>query len=106
MAVVFLGWILFRAENLPLFFAYVKNMFVEHGGTLLISAYLDRKMQVLILLGVWFCGVGQLLAKKLKMFTEKTVITVWNILTCMILLWLCIMSLVNNSYNPFIYFRF
>ena len=106
MAVVFLGWILFRAENLPLFFAYVKNMFVEHGGTLLISAYLDRKMQVLILLGVWFCGVGQLLAKKLKIFTEKTVITVWNILTCMILLWLCIMSLVNNSYNPFIYFRF
>ena len=34
------------------------------------------------------------------------VVTVPRIVASIAILWLCVMALVNNSYNPFIYFRF
>ena len=52
MIVVFLGWILFRAEDFGLFCSYVKNLFVSHGGMILTSAYLDKKLLFLLILSL------------------------------------------------------
>lgn len=111
MIVVFFGWILFRAEELSIFTSYVRNMFVQHGGILPLSAYLDKKMLLLILMGVLLCGIGRIFWEKLgrrvpDMIQPAGVVTVPRILLCMLLFWLCVMALENNSYNPFIYFRF
>lgn len=111
MIVVFFGWILFRAEELSIFTSYVRNMFVQHGGILPLSAYLDKKMILLILMGVLLCGIGRIFWEKLgrrvpDMIQPAGVVTVPRILLCMLLFWLCVMALENNSYNPFIYFRF
>ena len=68
---VFFGWILFRAENISLFFTYVRNMFVAHGGTILLSAYLDSKMIFLIVMGVLFAGVLQKIYERSGTFRWK-----------------------------------
>ena len=67
---VFFGWILFRAENISLFFTYVRNMFVAHGGTILLSAYLDSKMIFLIVMGVLFAGVLQKIYEKVRVHSD------------------------------------
>ena len=111
MAVVFLGWILFRAEDLLLFFTYVRNLFVAHGGIILLSAYLDRKLLLLIILGILFAGILQKLYEKCRTYFPGKipvagVVTIPRITASLVIFWLCVTMLVNNSYNPFIYFRF
>ena len=111
MAVVFLGWILFRAEDLLLFFTYVRNLFVAHGGIILLSAYLDRKLLLLIILGILFAGILQKLYEKCRTYfpgkiPAAGVVTIPRITASLVIFWLCVTMLVNNSYNPFIYFRF
>ena len=54
--VVFWGWILFRAEDLSIFCAYVKNMFVSHASAVVMAGYLDKKMMVCVIAGLLFCG--------------------------------------------------
>ena len=108
---VFFGWILFRAENISLFFTYVRNMFVAHGGTILLSAYLDSKMIFLIVMGVLFAGVLQKIYEKVWVHSAGKIpangmVTVPRMIACMVIFWLSVAALVNNSYNPFIYFRF
>lgn len=111
MTVVFFGWILFRAEDLSLFFTYVRNMFVSHGGTILIWTYLDSKMIFLIIAGALFAGGVQKLYEKVRVhfngkIPENGVVTIPRAAACMAIFWLCVAALVSNSYNPFIYFRF
>ena len=108
---VFFGWILFRAENISLFFTYVRNMFVAHGGTILLSAYLDSKMIFLIVMGVLFAGVLQKIYEKVRVHSDGKIpangmVTVPRMIACLVIFWLRVAALVNNSYNPFIYFRF
>ena len=108
---VFFGWILFRAENISLFFTYVRNMFVAHGGTILLSAYLDSKMIFLIVVGVLFAGVLQRIYEKVRVHSAgkipaNGIVTVPRMIACLVIFWLSVAALVNNSYNPFIYFRF
>ena len=111
LVIEFFGWILFRSESLEMLVSYLKNMFAPHGGIILVSAYLDKKMLFLILVGILFCGSIQMLYARMRvrmngLLKEKGAVTVPRILGCMLILWLSISSLVSNSYNPFIYFRF
>ena len=98
-------------KNISLFFTYVRNMFVAHGGTILLSAYLDSKMIFLIVMGVLFAGVLQKIYEKVRVHSAGKIpangmVTVPRMIACMVIFWLSVAALVNNSYNPFIYFRF
>ena len=98
-------------KNISLFFTYVRNMFVAHGGTILLSAYLDSKMIFLIVVGVLFAGVLQKIYEKVRVHSAgkipvNGIVTVPRMIACLVIFWLSVAALVNNSYNPFIYFRF
>ena len=98
-------------KNISLFFTYVRNMFVAHGGTILLSAYLDSKMIFLIVMGVLFAGVLQKIYEKVRVHSAGKIpangmVTVPRMIACLVIFWLSVAALVNNSYNPFIYFRF
>lgn len=87
---VFFGWILFRAENISLFFTYVRNMFVAHGGTILLSAYLDSKMIFLIVMGVLFAGVLQKIYEKVRVHSAGKIpangmVTVPRMIACLVI---------------------
>lgn len=109
--ITFWGWILFRTESLSTLAVYVRNMFVEHPSTVLTSAYLDKKMVLLLVLGILFSGIVQKIYESSRkqfpqFFPKNGVVTVPRMTAALVLFWLSAASLVGNSYNPFIYFRF
>ena len=110
LIVVFWGWILFRAEDFGAFCTYVKNMFVPHTSAVVMAGYWDKKMAVCVLAGLLLCGFAQLVIKKIREHfpVKKSVtgVSVPEIVCCLALFWLSVMALANDSYNPFIYFRF
>ena len=72
-----------------------------------ISNFTDRRMLFLTAAAILFAGPAQCALKKMKqaLYNERQV----YLLECILqlgLLGLCIMLLVNNTYNPFIYFKF
>ena len=104
MIVVFLGWILFRAEDFGLFCSYVKNLFVSHGGMILTSAYLDKKLLFLLIMGILFAGFVQkvygLLREKMPgKFPENGVVTVPRIVASIAILWLCVLEQLYQKFN-------
>ena len=57
--------------------------------------------------GLLFCGVLVQLFPRLKtVLTDESRIYPWELVLMPILFFLCVISLVANTYNPFIYFRF
>lgn len=108
--VVYFGWIFFRAETLTQAFSFIKNMFVPHESVVIAATYLDYRLMALIIAGILFCGPAQLALEKLaghSLISEKDFKVTVPVIACsMALFWLSVMMLINNTYNPFIYFRF
>jgi alginate O-acetyltransferase complex protein AlgI len=107
LLVIIIGWVIFRAAGLKNALALIKIMFIPQNGFITINSFLDTKLIIFLIIGILLCGPIQNVFIKLKSFLysqEKS-----NLLETIILfslLFVCIMMLVNNSYNPFIYFRF
>lgn len=107
MLVVVIGWVPFRAENLNDSINILHNMFVPTKGFYNIMEIVDFKIIFVLILGLYFSGVhkfiGEPFTKLLRLKRLKAAITVVSLF---ILLWICILCIVANTYNPFIYFRF
>ncbi len=106
IAVVVIGWVFFRAEDLPRAFDILKNMFVPNFiDAAIVYRYLDGGVILTLLLSILLCGILQLIPKlKATLYAEK--IALYEVVLLPILLVLCILSLTGNAYNPFIYFQF
>lgn len=96
--VVTLLWVVFRADNIVLAGIYIGHMFT--GGIKIISllSYLSGKTIIALLLAIAFAGFAQshFPVKKLQEFKAIP----------LALLIISLLFLVNNTYNPFIYFQF
>lgn len=96
--VVSLLWVVFRADNIVLAGIYIGHMFT--GGIKIISllSYLSGKTIIALLLAIFFAGFAQnhFPVKKLQKFKAIP----------LFLLFVSLLFLVNNTYNPFIYFQF
>ena len=84
---------------------YIKTMFSgRFSDNLELSAVVNGKLYIVLLIAIVSCGPVQEICKKyFKSKNEKNYGQPILIGTLMIL---CIMTLVSNTYNPFIYFRF
>lgn len=107
MFVVIVGWMLFRIESLGQIKEMVKVMFFGRGGCYTVPMFADRRIYFWFIVGVLFCGPVQAVCKRLKdhLYDEERVCW-WDIAVMAALLCFCTLLLVNNTYNPFIYFRF
>lgn len=107
MLVVMIGWVLFRAENIADAMLMYRRMFTWHGEIYPLQLFAGNKVIFLAVCGILGCGILQSIFPRMKarLYNEKE-ITVADILIMAALLFLCTMYLVNNTYNPFIYFRF
>ena len=104
LAEVFFGWILFRAASIGDAVSFVKNMFLFHGGTSG-AALLNGKLLLFLVVGIVLSAPGPWLWKKIS--SRKTGdVSIVSMLVYVLILWYSIMLLINNTYNPFIYFRF
>ena len=107
MLVVCIGWVFFRADDLPMAAAPLRRMVdFSSVGFWSFSEIVDPLTLVVfgfsLLLSL---GFGSKIRQKLLMKNE-TAAEALSSLTAVILLFLSIVMLANAAHNPFIYFRF
>ncbi|MCI5480944.1 MAG: MBOAT family protein [Lachnospiraceae bacterium] len=108
LLVVYFGWIFFRADTIGAAVEFIRNMFLPHAAVITMERFLDRKLLFLLLTGLGACGPVQWLWKKWKGcgFAADGEISLPAMAGYLLVLWGSLLLLVNNTYNPFIYFRF
>ncbi len=103
MIIVMVGWVLFSSANLSEALEYIRIMF---GGARLVDsdgAYLFLTNIALILIGC-FCSVP--MYKKLTSIFDENKLSKVKIIAAPLLLIICIIFMISETYNPFLYFRF
>lgn len=106
MLIVMIGWVIFRTDNLNHLFGYLESMI---DGYALIDIISIRKLNIVYLFPYFLlAGLGSFpFIKNLFNKLNKKPITgyIYDLYLSTILV-VSIMFLVNDTYNPFIYFRF
>ena len=102
---VLIGWVLFYFEDLGHMVSYLQLMFIMDAGVLsgharsMLLSYLPLLLiAIAACLPVWKQWYFKLSARSRHCWIETVV--------CAVVLLLCTASLVSQSYNPFLYFRF
>lgn len=102
-----IGWLIFRIEDMNILTDLMCNLFTLKKGNLINDIannyYLLNNLPYFIFAIIFSFPIVKVLDKKIKNTGVKTIIG--NILL-LGLFGLCVIYLINNSYNPFIYFRF
>ncbi len=113
LIVVFFGWILFRYSDFKFIPVVLKGMLTLNGND-----FMDFETKTLLLGNILFIAVAiisvtplaKLVSRKLKPeISDKSAKVLYNILTLIIplvLLFISTLSLVGDSFNPFLYFQF
>lgn len=97
---IILGWVFFRSDSLSYAIQYIKAMFLPSTLTDRLFWEHIHRFGLYFLLGILFSAP---IFQRLRQCKWYAVV---NPLLLSGLFLLCVMSLVTNSYNPFIYFRF
>ena len=106
MFFVMMGWVLFRSDSLSAALVYIRSMF-GFGCKGFMDAYVIQYFKQYILyfiMGILCCFP---IFKNVNRIFKKNM--VYNLLyvVCMCgILYLCIIFIFSNAYNPFIYFNF
>jgi alginate O-acetyltransferase complex protein AlgI len=110
LLVIVVGWVLFRVDGLKNALKYIKIMFIPNNLDCYfdISTIINSRNIVIIIVAILFAGVVQSIFNKLK--NKEKITTIYKkyieIFVIFMLMFICIMMLASNTYNPFIYFRF
>lgn len=107
LGVVYFGWLLFRAENLSQLKLLARKMIFGGNGYYTAAMFADRRIYFYMAAGLLLCGPLQAVWKRLPLWLYDEEHTGWlDVAVMAVLILFCTMLLVNNTYNPFIYFRF
>ncbi len=101
MVIVVIGWVFFASPDLTAALAYLRVMFsaAPGTGTVLLLPWLGLAVMGSAAAGPW--------AKDLwEKGKDRKWMPLAEALLCLAALLLCVGSLVSDSYNPFLYFRF
>lgn len=103
MAIVAIGWVFFSSANISEAFSYLGSMFFAHG-------LFDADTKYLLLANIFPFAIMTCSAlggfKKFPKVKNTTVRLSLNAVGYAIVFVLCIVFLVSETYNPFLYFRF
>ncbi len=109
LLLVMFGWVIFRSENLGQAISYLLCLFgIGASGLIDSNALLYAHDNVaLLLVGAIGCtALIKTLCQRIFSACPCWLADVCRSLTVIALLGLCMLFLVNSTYNPFIYFRF
>ena len=101
-----IGWVLFRADDLKHAFELYKLMFSYKESIYTVRYFFYPQTFVCFIFGILFSGLFQSIFPKVREATFSSKVYILESVVQFILLFICIMYLVNGTYNPFIYFRF
>jgi alginate O-acetyltransferase complex protein AlgI len=111
LIVVVIGWVFFRADSIHFALAFIKRMvlFFNYGESgAILGTILSVKTVIILVIGIIAAGPFQKLfeIKGLKTISAKWKNSSIEAIYLFIILLYCILLLANDTYNPFIYFRF
>lgn len=108
--IVMISFIIFNGNDIGQAFAQIGGLFGANGGALMNSYTLYYLRSYLVILVLGLIGATPFLKNKISQLKEKAKVRkVINFLEPIVLICLLIFVtayLVDNSYNPFLYFRF
>ncbi len=102
-----IGWVMFRAPNMPYAWSYIKNMFglvPEHKISYELAYYIDN-IEILAFVIAVLCSMPifrNILNIRFKYKVLRAAVNIW--LTGLFIL--SAAAIAASTYNPFIYFRF
>ncbi|MGZ4967000.1 MAG: MBOAT family O-acyltransferase, partial [Chthoniobacterales bacterium] len=103
-AIVLLGWVFFRASDLPRAGAYLASMFGLHYATASASLLSGIIYQPYYLLSLGLAALVIWAGRQTWDWTQQ--LTLPKTAVCFGLGWLALVVLATQEYNPFIYFIF
>jgi alginate O-acetyltransferase complex protein AlgI len=109
MLVVLLGWVFFRADNLPNAFGTIGVMFgFIHPSNVGFSVfwYLNRKNLFIMILAILTCIPWKQIVPQFKYLFESITGHVLKAVLCLGLMCLNVLLVMNSTYQSFIYFKF
>ncbi|SHI78206.1 alginate O-acetyltransferase complex protein AlgI [Butyrivibrio fibrisolvens DSM 3071] len=109
--VVIIGWVFFRADDLHFALAFIKRMVLpwRYGPAgAIIGTIVTTKTLIILVIGIIAAGPFQKLfeIKGLDKVSVKWKNSMIEAVYLLAVLFYCILLLANDTYNPFIYFRF
>ena len=112
--IVYFGWVIFKFENIADLGNVLSGMFGGDG-----SVFVNLEVKTIFLNNIFFLiialiavfPIGKLIRDKLYNIGEKNqkvlvFINIVDMLTPTIMLFLAVIALIGDSYNPFLYFQF
>ena len=109
LVIVMIGWVFFRADDLPYAVEYISRMFSFSAGVYNYPyIYLNYYVILIIFIGlIMSAPVRSYLERNLsKVLLSKVPYSVAHSVLYLVIFIFCIMELAQSTYNPFIYFRF
>ena len=106
---MFISWTFFRATSLTEAIEWLKVMFgigQSDSAIYTVDSFVSAKLIVIMIIGIVTSGIIQMIPKLKKvLYHEEKTYMIEDVLL-LVLFGVCIMLLVNDTYNPFIYFKF
>ena len=119
LVIVVIGWVFFRAESLTQATSIIKKMFIPSGNKEVLlhtQNFINNEVTIVFLLGCFlstplinyiFFGKGRKWSTLMDLEKmPKTKFDIFWKIFLLIVFIIALSKLVNESYNPFIYFRF
>ena len=111
MAVVLIGWVMFRTPSVPHGTQYLLAMFglnnISRTNYIALDYYLDQRTAPIFLLALLMATpVPEKLYHIAKKHVPDTAFEIIQNLVLLFLLMLCILQVATNTYSEFIYFQF
>ena len=109
LLIINFGWVLFRVDGIKNALIIIKRMIIPTNFETTLRSYkiINFRNISIIIIGILFTCIIQLIYKKIAEKDKvKKIVLVLKPIVVLALWGLCILSLVSNTYNPFIYFRF
>lgn len=107
MSIVVLLWVFFRAPNVNYAFDYIAAMFGANSGTISVVYIINLWQWFILIVGILLSGPMQLALSKVYLRVKDKTWFFWiDFATQIALFALSVVLLINNTFNPFIYFQF
>lgn len=104
---VMLGWVMFNASDINYGLSYISRLFVFGRAEISVLNYLSTKYLIVLFLAILLAGpVQRAFGKVYEKVKEKIWILIPEYIIEFLLLAYSIILIINNTYNPFIYFQF
>ena len=104
--IVLVGWVFFNSSSVDQIIYMIRNLFGFNGSFSLILLNNQGILYLLPYMLIAIIGMGPWINQLFIKIRNNTIgFTIYDIYLVVILV-VCLIFLINNSYNPFIYFRF